>query len=62
MDCDAPVTYGVFDDFGDPSEDAIFKSECSCRSGYVCVVSVWPACVWSRRVFIHEQILQLYPD
>jgi hypothetical protein len=23
---DVPVTYGVFDDFGDLSEDAIFKS------------------------------------
>jgi hypothetical protein len=43
-DCDVPVTYGVFDDFGDLSKDAIFKSKCSCRSGYIwCGVSM--ACV-----------------
>jgi hypothetical protein len=62
MDCDALVVYEAIDGVGDLKKDTVFQFACSCRSNCVRVVCVGCAWVVWACVFVHEQILQLYPD
>ena len=61
-DCDARVAYGVMEGPGNLKKTAVVQSACCCRSNCVCVVCVWYVWVVWACVFVHKQILQLYPD